>query len=306
MRVWLVVVVTVLVLTGASVAAYHTYNFAQHTPKLCTSCHLMQGAYDTWAHGAHKDIECHTCHRATIAEQNRYLLTMLIKRPKEVPARHGRVIVPRTICLECHWEGKPDITKVNASAGHSLHAFTQDIQCTVCHAQKVHQFLPDSKVCAKCHAQVVRARGMENHECQLCHVWKAAPAGSASRGLMPARATCLGCHQPKKPDLFPASAPMAFECSTCHQPHTKPLPDQKDCLKCHAAVKRVGRHGIHLDAGLSCNDCHRPHTWKITEAQAKVDCARCHDYRPPASFVAGAPPSSSTPAAIAAHTVLGS
>lgn len=247
----------------------------------------MQRAYDTWAHSAHKNIECHTCHKASIADQNRYLLTMLIKRPKEVPQRHGRVIVPRTICLSCHWEGKPEITKVNAMAGHALHAFNQNIQCTVCHAQEVHKFLPDASVCAKCHTQVVKARGMERHDCRLCHDWKAKPAASASRGLMPTRETCLACHQTMKPELFPAAAPMMFACSQCHQPHSQPLPTQQDCLKCHGGIRHVGKHELHLSsAGLSCKDCHRPHTWRITEAQARVDCARCHEYRPPASFVA--------------------
>ena len=106
----------------------------------------MQAAYDTWSRSAHKDIECHTCHRASIADQNRYLLTMLIKRPKEIPARH-----------------------------------------------RVHM----------------------------------------------------------------------------------------------------------TEAGLTCGDCHRPHAWKITEAQAKVDCARCHDYRPPESFVAEIPGA----AALTAHAM---
>ncbi|TMQ51166.1 MAG: hypothetical protein E6K73_06495 [Candidatus Eisenbacteria bacterium] len=229
----------------------------------------MQAAYDTWSHSAHKDIECHTCHRASIADENRYLLTMLIKRPKEIPARHGRVIVPRSVCLECHWDGDPKIAKVNASAGHNQHAFIQNIQCTTCHAQQVHRFMPDSRVCANCHAETVKARGMENHDCQLCHHWKAEPAGSKSLGLMPARETCLGCHQPARPALFPSGAPMTFQCSTCHQPHRQPLPTAKDCLKCHAAVARVGRHRVHMtEAGLTCGDCHRPHAWKISGLRA--------------------------------------
>ena len=288
MRAWILVAATLLAVALASAILYRTYNFAQHTPGLCKSCHLMQTAYDTWSHSEHKDIECHDCHRASIADQNRYLLTMLFKRPKEVPARHGRVIVPRTICLQCHWEGDPKVTKVNASAGHSLHAFTHDIQCTSCHGLELHRFLPDSKVCARCHEQTVRARGMENHECQLCHVWKAQPASSESRGLMPTRATCLSCHQAFKPEIFPARAPMEFECSRCHQPHERPLPSAKDCLKCHVAVTRVGKHETHRAAGLACTDCHRPHQWRISEAQARVDCARCHEYRSPASFVAAA------------------
>ena len=287
MKTWVIVLLTVLVLASGAALAWQTFSFSQHTPALCKSCHLMQTAYDTWSHSAHKDIECHTCHRASIAEQNRYLISTLIRRPKEVPARHGRVIVPRSICLQCHWDGDPKIPKVNASAGHSLHAFTQNIECTKCHAQEVHKFLPDSKVCAQCHAETVKAKGMENHDCQLCHHWKAEPAGSRSRGLMPDRGTCLACHQAAKPELFPASAPMEFACSTCHQPHSRPLPTAQDCLKCHAGVTRVGRHRVHLtDAGLSCMDCHRPHQWRITAAQAKVDCARCHEYRSPESFVA--------------------
>ena len=185
MKTWVIVLLTVLVLASGAALAWQTFSFSQRTPALCKSCHLMQTAYDTWSHSAHKDIECHTCHRASIAEQNRYLISTLIRRPKEVPARHGRVIVPRSICLQCHWDGDPKIPKVNASAGHSLHAFTQNIECTKCHAQEVHKFLPDSKVCAQCHAETVKAKGMENHDCQLCHHWKAEPGPDARSGHVP-------------------------------------------------------------------------------------------------------------------------
>lgn len=297
MKPMVVVIATLVVAISVTAVLYNTYEFAQHTPGLCRSCHLMRGAYDTWSHSEHKDIHCHSCHKATIAEQNRYLVNMLIKRPKEVPARHGRVIVPRTICLDCHWEGKPEITKVNASAGHSLHAFTNNIECTKCHAQQVHRFLPDSKVCAGCHQKVVKAAGMEQHDCQLCHSWKASPASSKSTGLLPNRESCLACHGATKPAGFPASAPhQQFECSRCHQPHTQPLPRERDCLQCHGAVRHVGRHAVHLDSGLSCKDCHKPHSWTVTDAQAKVDCARCHDYRAPATFIAAA--SLSSPLAV--------
>ena len=80
---------------------------------------------------------------------------------------------------------------------------------------------------------------------------------------------------------------MEFACSTCHQPHGKVLPTEQDCLRCHGAIAHVGRHELHrTQAGLACKDCHAPHVWRIDEMQAKTLCTRCHDYRPPASFLA--------------------
>jgi hypothetical protein len=37
--------------------------------------------------------------------------------------------------------------------------------------------------------------------------------------------------------------------------------------------------------GLQCKDCHKPHVWTVTEAQAKKDCIRCHEYRDPKRFM---------------------
>jgi len=143
---------------------------------------------------------------------------------------------------------------------------------------------------------------MENHDCQLCHVWKGKPGSSTSAGLIPDRATCLGCHQGMATANFPSSGAMQFECSTCHKPHVQPLPTAADCLKCHAAIMRTGKHGVHIkDAGLTCKDCHKPHRWKITEAQAKVDCVQCHEYHPPSAFIAAEVLPAAAPAHIAAR-----
>ncbi|MBT9171465.1 MAG: hypothetical protein DDT18_01841 [Actinobacteria bacterium] len=32
-------------------------------------------------------------------------------------------------------------------------------------------------------------------------------------------------------------------------------------------------------------DCHKPHGWRVTEAQARKDCVKCHEYKDPKKFI---------------------
>jgi Cytochrome c7 and related cytochrome c len=85
----------------------------------------------------------------------------------------------------------------------------------------------------------------------------------------------------------PSDAPMQFYCYECHKPHTKVRPDWGDCLiRCHSDQLRVGKHETHVKTmGMKCTECHQPHVWRVSEAQAKKLCTKCHEYRSPNKFI---------------------
>jgi hypothetical protein len=62
-------------------------------------------------------------------------------------------------------------------------------------------------------------------------------------------------------------------------------PSSESCLRCHTAVKHVGKHKAHLAMNMQCKDCHKPHMWRVTPASAKQLCAQCHEYKSPNSFI---------------------
>ncbi len=314
----IIILLSMVIVIGGGAVAYHVHDFTENNPKFCVSCHLMQEAYDAWENSVHNKINCHECHYASPAEQNRMLFMTLIQKPEAVEERHGKVIVPWKYCFKCHWEREPGFEaapNIAKSRGHAKHVFMEQVECAECHAYieedktGLHEFLPNDRFCLKCHEDTeVHGLGMEALACLACHTDK-------TEDILPNREKCLTCHgsaeirakialEPKSVDTkhftpdpemvkkasskgvnFPEGAPMEFECHTCHKPHTKVKPDQSECFGCHREIKKVGKHDLHINmVGMECIMCHKPHEWKVDEASAKETCTQCHDYQSPDSF----------------------
>lgn len=302
-----------IIVLGGGYVAYSFYDFTQNNPRFCVSCHLMQPAYDSWAKSEHKSLNCHDCHHLSIPEQNMLLINFVLHRPNSVPERHGKIIVSSKTCNECHTEGAAK--RINRSLFHAKHVYMEQLECTECHGEVkpdksgLHRFLPTEKFCTKCHTEkVVHGEGMGGLACLNCHT-------DRTKDLRPGRRKCLFCHSAdnsirkqliedgtmdvrfftpnpavvKKAIKITHSdqAPMQFYCYECHKPHTPGgvRPKTEACLKCHASVRNVGKHKIHLNMDMQCKDCHKPHLWKVTEASAKKDCIQCHEYRSPKAFL---------------------
>ena len=299
-----------LFFAGMGVAGYKINDYFEHDPNACMMCHVHDEANKAWAHSEHKTVNCHECHRATKKDQVEQMYRFAVLGQKTVSPRHGKIIVPSKLCMECHWDrnpGYPDAPAVNRSGYHAKHVFVEQIECTKCHGYITHKFLPEQRFCLKCHTdREVRGKGMEQLPCLNCHTDRTAD-------LRPGRTKCLFCHgdekarkeladnstmdvkyfRPSKDTIgratkvsVSANAPMQFNCSACHKPHTsKVKPDSGDCLKCHR-IAAVGRHELHVKTmKMKCVDCHKPHSWKVTEAQARTDCMKCHGYRDLKKFV---------------------
>lgn len=304
--------VLVLIITaGSGFAALKLLDFTQNNPRFCISCHLMRSAFETWEKSKHQNINCHDCHHLSIPEKNRLLINFILKKPKKVPERHGKIIVPWQYCIKCHWETDaryPKAVKINKSTLHAKHVFMEQTECSKCHGYIVHKFLPEERFCVKCHQdKVIHGVGMEGLACLNCHT------DIGGKDLKPKREKCLFCHgseddrrklitektidvkffQPS-PEVInkaikinvPPDAPMQLYCYTCHKPHAKVRPDWGDCLNCHKNIRDVGKHNIHIEiAAMQCKECHKPHLWRVTVKSAKKDCIGCHEYKEPKKFI---------------------
>ncbi len=308
----LVALLLLVIIIGGGVVAFKFYDFTQNNPKFCISCHLMKPAYEKWQKSEHAGINCHECHHLSIPEQNKLLINFVLHRPKTVPPRHGKVIVPWKYCVKCHWETNekyPNAKKINNSPMHAKHYFMEQIECSKCHGYIVHEFTPEPRFCVRCHkGKEVHGEGMQGLACLNCHT-------DRTVDLRPGRKKCLFCHgdtsvrmelladktldvthyQPSEEVIkkaikinVPKDAPMQFYCYRCHKPHEKVRPDYGTCLSCHPQIPNVGKHKLHVQSmGLQCTDCHKPHAWRVSRKQAKTTCTQCHEYRDPLKFIKG-------------------
>jgi hypothetical protein len=247
---------------GAAGGGVLGWNYSMHDNSFCVSCHVMTPAFERFQVSAHKDLECHACHRQSIFTSMAQLYYWVADRPHEIPSHAG---VPSRTCLECHGEdpealakhGGPNAYKAGRkdrapgdtawkhiiqTAGHSVHMRNDDpklrgIACITCHGAEVHRFSPVEKTCgqANCHEgiriQLGKMAGQTQMHCTGCHAFKASVAAniapdSARVGLVPAGDQCFSCHQmqEKLADYDPAADAHKAICGSCHDPHKQKQP----------------------------------------------------------------------------------
>lgn len=268
------IIITVFLIVLISIFAtlgYLAYDYTEHNPNFCATCHIMEESFNKWKVSAHKGVNCHTCHQLPYAERAQLVVSFIIKRPHEIPPRHGKIIVPYNICFTCHFEGKaPKAELISKTVGHKKHFFDERIECTKCHGTKLHEFLPEEGFCSGCHKGIViHGSVMKDFSCLTCHDFMSKEVNS----LIPARTVCLSCHKEMHPKaMFPeaADAIMRFNCNQCHDPHERIRPTRFQCYACHKEVKGYGLHKSenHQD----CMLCHNRHTWTVTTRTACISC----------------------------------
>jgi hypothetical protein len=228
----------------------------------------MEVAWTRWASSEHRKVDCHACHKQSIEESARQVITFAVRRPERV-GKHADV--PSTRCQNCHTGGDPQWRQVAATAGHEVHAQARRIECVTCHSSAVHRLRPATAVCAGCHeaqatgARAIRIPQMADFHCVDCHQFL-----RANSPLRPTQETCLGCHQgiPAKRTVgWPDErAHTALTCGTCHKPHEKAQPIAT-CTACHAAPSPAVHPKETVAAGArsyaTCTACHQPHKWTV-------------------------------------------
>ena len=276
-------------------SALYGYNYVMHENDFCQSCHIMDGAWNRFQVSAHKDLQCHGCHRQAWYVSTKELFWWVYERRMTVPA-HDKV--PTAVCSECHMRKGTDSarTLVTLTAGHALHLQSdstalKDVQCTSCHGRDFHQFTPNNFSCAQsgCHMGLTVSLGDMSKQgflhCTSCHNFKErVPAGTtpqqARAALIPGVLDCSSCHQMtdqmRRYDL--AADPHEGNCGMCHNVHKQAEPKEafKTCAtaQCHASADTLTafHRGLGPHALDDCGACHQAHSWKVKGSS----CIACH------------------------------
>lgn len=273
--------------TGVSVASYRAYSYVEHDNDFCTTCHLMQDAYNRFQRSAHSEIGCHDCHKAGMVERTGMLVAAVVENPQDVE-RHAHV--PNERCESCHVNGDPARWRqIAATAGHRVHLESQDsslqgLQCIDCHSVNLHEFASVDRTCGKsgCHTNnTIKLGAMSQVElhCTTCHNFMVEAPGlaldSLGRPLTPHARQCLGCHEMRErmAELDIGRDPHRGVCGDCHNPHTQQTAREVSCAtaSCHNNWRQVSFH-IGVPHPEQCSRCHEPHSWRV-EGE---NCVRCH------------------------------
>ena len=271
------------------------YNYMMTNNDFCQSCHIMDTAWNRFQVSAHKDLQCHACHRQSIFVSSIEMYWWVTERRMAVPA-HDKV--PTTICAECHERANTDSTRTNVlkSAGHLVHlksdsSALKNVQCVSCHGRDFHMFRPNNSTCMQsgCHTDkriklgVMANQGFQH--CTVCHSFRAkipdstTVAGGKAR-LSPNATQCTACHEMSdkffKYDFL--NDPHKGGCGSCHNPHKQEEPKDayKTCAnsQCHANADTLTafHRGLGAHKLDDCGTCHKPHTWKVKGSE----CLDCH------------------------------
>jgi nitrate/TMAO reductase-like tetraheme cytochrome c subunit len=264
------------------VPSVFAYNYFQNNPKFCTTCHLMNQAYETWDHSAMHEVNCHTCHEAGIVEGLGHVVDVITKNPQEVTRPTE---VDNEICETCHTSEDPKWLQVVNTAGHKVHFFGsgQPPDCIDCHGIQLHVFEPPEEACDECHETTTMMGTPEMHiHCLVCHEFTV-----QDESLFPEHGECAACHEEKETMeiTFPTNAHANTTCLNCHNPHVEE--QQTDCVTCHDGPET----GLHqLSAHGNCESCHVPHSSEDMrdvcvschtdkdEHYAPTECATCHSF----------------------------
>src|SRR5579862_3256066 len=120
------------------------YNYVMHRNDFCQSCHIMDAPWNRFQSTAHKNLQCHACHRQPLYVSTVELYYWVTERRMAVPP-HDKV--PSPVCRECHVRTETDSARTNVmlTAGHVVHlrsdsSALKNVQCVTCHGRDFHMF----------------------------------------------------------------------------------------------------------------------------------------------------------------------
>jgi hypothetical protein len=276
-------VIIAIALLIIAIPSYFIYDYTQNNPKFCTTCHLMNTAYETWDISAMHDLNCHECHESDMVESLGHVVEVLTENPQHVTKVTE---VDNELCEECHASNDRRWRQVASTAGHEVHFFERDQppDCIECHGLRLHVFEPPEEICMECHDKETRMDTPEiEMHCLDCHEF-------TDRLLFPEKEDCINCHdfarlQAIMDESIHQSVRVETDCFSCHNPHE----ERKfvDCESCHD----TGGLGLHDNTShTSCELCHTPHSLTgmrdncLTchldrgEHYSQADCHLCHSF----------------------------
>ncbi len=276
-----------------------SWNYMQHDNRFCSSCHVMTPAFQAMKTSTvHDTLSCHDCHTQSVFASAWQLYVWLKDRPEKIE-KHAEV--PNTTCVRCHSGTSEKWQRVQNTAGHKLHLTSDSsalarVECTTCHGQEVHRFMPADRTCGQSgchraedtHIRIGPMAAQTSLHCVTCHQFTAelpqlAALDSARGTLRPGSRQCFSCHAMRErlAEFNIARDPHGGQCGMCHNPHTQDRPSLaiKQCTTagCHADWREVAFHNgaIHRRVALQpeqCRTCHNQHAARVDAS----DCQGCH------------------------------
>ena len=254
-----------LLIVILAIPSYLIYDYTQHNPKFCKTCHLMNDAYDTWNYSAMHELDCHKCHETDMIESMGHVVEVLFEDPQEVTKITE---VDNELCIKCHASNNYEWIQVMTTEGHRLHFFDASTppDCISCHGLNLHVFEPPVNICKSCHNETtwMNTDLVEMH-CIDCHEF-------SSRVMFPDSEDCMNCHdfariQSIIGDTEHQKVTVETYCMSCHNPHSEDK--YEDCRSCHTS-EYSGLHEI--SSHQTCSLCHSPHDNK----GYRKNCLFCH------------------------------
>jgi hypothetical protein len=248
-------------------ACHRSGKFEDKLPKTCSGCHRAEdshagrfgencdGCHDTskWAGtqydhtirakfeltGAHKKLDCHTCHTAVQSEQK---LGSDCANCHRADDPHGGALTSG--CETCHgvdsW--RQDIRFDHDLGDYPLLGMHALVTCAQCHTSKVFKGAPTT--CISCHANNDVHKGGLGKDCAACHtpnawaVWEfdhGSQTGFALTGQH-GRLRCVDCHRQPAGEIK-----LAKECVACHRKDDRHLGQfGTQCQRCHTTLSFKG------------------------------------------------------------------
>lgn len=247
-----------------AVPSYLIFDYTQNNPKFCTTCHLMDDAYETWEGSAMHDIGCKECHHETARVKYQHVEDVLFRNPDEV---HRETVIDSKYCEDCHASEDPEWLQVVSTDGHKQHFYGEEnhAECMDCHGIELHIFRPPEEGCLDCHDEgKVHATEAMDATCVTCHDFL-----TDGNGFIPEeRDDCLECHENNALVTVstPVEAHVDSSCLDCHNPHENEVTE--DCSTCHIVNDGLHAEPTHTD----CTSCHVPHF----EVEVRQTCVACH------------------------------
>jgi hypothetical protein len=275
--------VAVLVVILAAVGTVGFIEFSAQ-PKFCTSCHLMQPYYDSWATSTHSDVPCIKCHYAPgIKAEAMGKMQAANQVVKYVTGAYGTKPWAEIEDAACLRSGCHSLRKVEGVVSYRGVRFD--------HTQHLGELRRGKQLrCTSCHSQIVQGNhvAVEQTTCNLCH-FKGTDPGEPLGG-------CVGCHaDPPRvvsPAGFVVDHPQYVEdmvaCTTCHDEVTEGsgVAEEARCWNCHNTPERIEQfenttlvHRVHIaEHNVECTQCHLPieHRMVALAESAELDCSACH------------------------------
>jgi len=301
-----------LLILAAAIAILAVFGFGAYwhitvPQRICTSCHEIQSAHDTWVQSAHRNARCTECHGTSLSSgihslrQNarRVVLHFTSAQAGNPHLSEEQVIEMLARCRRCHEREYAGWL----SSGHS--ASYSDIFLNDGHNQT--ELVMDD--CLRCHGMFFQGTVRDIvTPLNIKGPWKLVKPELANRPVIP----CLACHrihnkgnpalepdhsrpktilyrqafQIQEPNFYDRREKTWFATSLLPQPSVQEgerrisiSPDgrQRLCYQCHApsAPHQAGTgddrtpRGVH--EGLGCLACHAPHSMEVRRS-----CADCH------------------------------